>query len=76
MEEWYVNGTYAGTWQTGRNMTYVRVSHANVGHGIELKSRRIGGRSFAHGTNSGFDIAHQDTVLTACFDRSALMSRK
>lgn len=25
-EEWYVNGTYAGSWRTGRNMTYVRVS--------------------------------------------------
>jgi hypothetical protein len=30
MEEWYVNGTYAGTWQTGRNLTYVRVSSAKV----------------------------------------------
>lgn len=24
--KWYVNGTYAGSWRTGRNMTYVRVS--------------------------------------------------
>ena len=25
-KEWYLNETYAGTWQTARNLTYVRVS--------------------------------------------------
>lgn len=25
-ERWYLNETYAGTWQTARNLTYVRVS--------------------------------------------------
>lgn len=36
MEEWYVNGTYAGTWQTGRNLTYVRVSPPLMDHGCVL----------------------------------------
>lgn len=27
-EEWFVNGTLAGTWKTARNMTFVKVLEA------------------------------------------------
>lgn len=49
MEEWYVNGTHAGTWQTGRNLTYVRVSSAVVKDGFELTSGHLGGWCITHG---------------------------
>ncbi|KAJ9093470.1 hypothetical protein QFC19_008329 [Naganishia cerealis] len=36
VEDWYVNDTYAGTWQTGRNLTYVRVAGGSHMVGYDL----------------------------------------